>query len=470
MIVGSIAEASGLIRSGALSPVALTAAMLERIERLDPVLNSFNLVCAERALESAREAEAEIAAGRYRGPLHGIPIGIKDLLDVAGLPTTCAMTILADNIGRQNATVVANLIGAGAIILGKLNMTEGALSGYHPALKIPRNPWNPGHWAGVSSSGSGVALAARLCLGAVGSDTGGSIRYPSAANGVVGIKPTYGRVSRHGAFPLAWSLDHIGPMANSVEDAALLLNAMAGYDALDPTSLDAPVPDYASAIGQSLAGLRIGVDANYNSRIDPELARALAEACRLYERRGARIVPVDVTGITAGCDRWFDLTAIEALRAHRAWYPARAGEYGPVFRALLDHGASLSGETVSQAYTAMHDVRRVMHEALKLADVLLCPAMAGPAPSLEAFPPQLVVPPAAVASILTYQAPFNFSGNPTITLPCGFSASDLPLGLQLVGRHLEEATIIRAAHAYERDTAWHTRIPPGAKLDKQEVK
>jgi amidase len=343
-------------------------------------------------------------------------------------------------------------------------MTEFALSGYHPELQAPVNPWNPDHWPGVSSSGSGVATAARLCCAAIGTDTGGSIRLPAAANGVVGIKPTYGRVSRHNAFPLSESLDHIGPLAGSVEDAALVLNAIAGYDIEDPTSLNIAAGDFTGGIGRDIKGLRIGIDANYNAQVDPEVGSALQAVATLLAGLGAEIIEVNVTGIEEGADYWYTLTGVEAAHHHSAFYPQRADEYGPVFRALLEHGSSRSGEEVSRAYTARRRVRQIMNRTFAQVDMLLCPSLAGPAPALEDFPPQLVMPAEAVGSVVLYQAPFNFSGSPTISVPMGFSTSGLPLSLQLVGRHCEEALLVQVAAAYEQATEWHTQIAPGAEL------
>lgn len=460
----SISGLAKQIKTGELSPVSLVEDTLGRIDALNPKLNAFNTVTGEQAREQAVRAHDEIAAGRWRGPLHGIPLGLKDLLQTRGVITTVSSTILADWQPDTDATVVRRLAEAGAIFVGKTNMTEFALSGYNPELAAPVNPWQAEHWSGVSSSGSGVAVAARLCLGAVGTDTGGSIRLPSAANGVVGIKPTYGRVSRHGAFPLSESLDHIGPMANSVEDAAIMLNAMAGFDIEDPTSLELPVPDYTARLNHGVKGVKVGIDARFNAQVDPQVAAALAATADQLAALGAEIVEVDVTGIEEGAQYWFTLTAIEALRHHDAFYPQRAGEYGPVFRSLLEHADSCSAAEVSAAYTARGRVQQVMRRMFCEADLLLCPSLAGPAMPLAEFPPQLVLPPEAIPSIVLYQAPFNFSGSPTISVPMGFSDGGLPLSLQLVGRHCEEALLVQVAHAYENTTEWHKQIAPGAQL------
>jgi amidase len=460
----SIVELAASLKSGELSPVTLVEQTLQRIEKLNPRLNAFNTVTAEQAMVQARAAEKELAAGQCRGPLHGIPIGLKDLLKTKGTRTTVSSKILADWVPDADATVVQRLAQAGAVFVGKTNMTEFALSGYHQELESPVNPWGAESWPGVSSSGSGVAVAARLCHGAVGSDTGGSIRIPCAVNGVVGIKPTYGWVSRHGAFPLSESLDHIGPMTNCVEDAAVMLGVMAGFDIDDPTSLDLPAPDFRAGIGRGAAGVRVGIDSSYNSQVDPEVGAALAKVADILAAQGAEVVDIDLTGIEEGAEHWFTLTGVEALNDHRDHYPARADEYGPVFRSLLAYAETCSGAEVSRAYTARGRVGQVMRRVFTSVDLVLCPSFAGPPPTLEEFPPQMVLPPEAVPSIVLYQAPFNFSGSPTISLPMGFSSSGLPLSLQLVGRHCEEALLVQVAHAYEQATEWHHQIAPGAQL------
>ncbi|GAA5315516.1 MAG: amidase [Candidatus Pelagadaptatus aseana] len=460
----SLTELADRIKSRNLSPVELTESFLSRIERLNPSLHAYNCVTIEKARAQSQAAEQEIESGAYRGPLHGIPLGIKDLLYTQGINTTASSQILKDFVPQSNSTVVDKLNASGAICLGKTNLTEFALSGYHPDLEVPVNPWNAKHWSGVSSSGSGVAVAAHLCCAAIGTDTGGSIRLPSAVNGVVGIKPTYGRVSRHNTIPLSDSLDHIGPMANSVMDAALVLNAIAGWDIEDPTSLPEPQTDFTQAIGDSLHGIKIGVDQTFNAQVDPEVAAALNNAANALQTLGAEIVDVSVAGIEEGADRWFALTAIEAAIYHKPSYPSRQDEFGPVFASLLEHGLSVTAEQASLAYTARSRVKQILAKTFLQVDMLLCPSAAGPAPSLEEFPPQMILPPEIIGPIVMYQAPFNFSGSPTISVPMGFSQSGLPLSLQLVGRHCEESRIIQVAHAYEQATGWHKKIAPAAQL------
>src|SRR5262245_14898415 len=335
-----------------LSPVELTRHLLDRITRLDPRFHSYVTVLSEQAMAQARAAEADIVRGRYRGPLHGIPVAVKDLCGTQNIPTTCGAQMFRDWRPDAESTVVEKLAAAGAILLGKLHMTEFALRWHHPYRPIPTNPWGADRWPGVSSSGSGVATAAGLCYGAIGTDTGGSIRFPAAANGVVGLKPTYGRVSRAGVFPLAASLDHVGPLTRSVADAAAMLSAIAGYDPRDPTSSRLPVPDYVGALGQGIAGLRLGVDERYLTvGVQPDVSRAVLAAVDVLKAQGAAIVAVTVPepDSEATARAWYTLTAADALVAHAGLYPERASEYGP-FRELLEDGTKRSAQEYAQAH------------------------------------------------------------------------------------------------------------------------
>ncbi len=457
----SLLEVSELLGARALSPVELTEQMLERIGAVDGALQSYVRVTAEQARRQAAEAEAEIQRGELRGPLHGIPLAVKDLMATASVPTACGSPMLADRIPDHDAAVLRKLRAAGAVILGKLALTEFAMGGYHPEMQVPRNPWDQSRWAGVSSSGSGVATAAGLCYGALGTDTGGSIRFPSAANGVVGIKPTYGRVSAAGVFPLAPSLDHVGPMARRVRDAAVILQAIAGYDGDDANSLQEVVPDFLAHADRGAEGLRIGFDVSYwEEGAHPEVSAAVAAAVGEFDRLGAKLLPVRITAIAETCEHWYPLTALEAAEVHAPYFPAHADRYGPVFRQLLEDAASYGAAERDKAREAARRAKALLEETFAEVDVLLCPSAALPAMPLEEAPPGLVLPPEVIAASLRFTAPFNFSGHPTISLPCGFSSDGLPLSLQLVGRHGDEATIIGAAHAYEEATAWHERHPP----------
>jgi amidase len=457
----SLIETAALIKNREISPVELTQALLDRISSVDEKLRSFVTVTADLAQEQARTAEKEIASGRYRGPLHGVGVGVKDLFYTKGIRTGCGSTILADWVPDSNATAVEKLNEAGAVMLGKLVMTEFALSGYHPAFEPPVNPWNAERWAGVSSSGSAVAVSASLCFASLGTDTGGSIRFPSGACGVVGIKPTYGRVSRHGVFPLAETLDHVGPFGRRVADAAAVLSAIAGQDPNDPTSLRDDVPDFTAGLNEGVQGLRIGIDHSYCSQnIDAEVTAAVSTAADVLSDLGAEVREVDVSGITEICSHWSRTAAVEALSTHgERYYPARADDYGPVFRNFLEDAGKVTASDRVDANRARLRVRERMDGILSDVDMLLCPTMATPAMKLKDFPPQLIVPPEVTAVILAVTAPFNFTGNPTISVPCGFSEDGLPVSLQLVGRHGGEATIIRAANGFEQATDWHEGLP-----------
>ena len=326
----TITEVAARIKSREISPVELTESQLNRIAALDGELKSYATVMADQAMAAARTAEQEIVAGHYRGPLHGVPIAVKDLCFTAGVATMGGLLALRDFVPDSDGTVVRRLNDAGTIILGKLNLTEGAMAGYNPAFDIPINPWGADRWAGASSSGSGVATAAGLCYGSLGSDTGGSIRFPAAACGTVGIKPTWGRVSRYGVLALAESLDHVGPMTRSAADAGIMLQALAGHDPNDPTSLRAPVPDMLAGLGQGVEGIRIGVDERYiGDDVDAEVAEATLAGARLLESMGAQLVTVQMPDTLPFSRAWGVLCSAEAAAAHRDTYPSRADEYGP---------------------------------------------------------------------------------------------------------------------------------------------
>ncbi|HEY0276484.1 MAG TPA: amidase, partial [Paenirhodobacter sp.] len=346
----SLTEVSALIDSGKASPLEVTQAVLDRIAAIDGSLNSYVTLAADYALRRAEEATAERARGLVRGPLHGVPVAVKDLCETAFAPTSAGMHINANNHSGRNATVVTRLEQAGAVILGKLAMTEGAYSGHHPKMPVPKNPWNEQCWAGASSSGSGAATAAGLCFGSLGSDTGGSIRFPSAANGVTGMKGTWGRVSRHGVFALADSLDHIGPIARTAADCAAMMSVLAGADDNDPTALSAPVPDYLAACGGPIRGMRIGVDrAAIIDDVSADTAAVMSDAIAACEALGAIIVPVTFPFPADAVTQWTVLCAIEVAIAHAATYPSRRDEYGPHLDGLLDMGIKLTGDEVGRA-------------------------------------------------------------------------------------------------------------------------
>ncbi len=456
-----ISDVAGRIRSGTLSPVELTRAQLDRIDALDPSLHAYLHVAHARALEQARAAEQEIRAGRYRGPLHGIPVAVKDICATRSMPTTCASRVPIAALRSTDAAVVERLEAAGAVLLGKLNLTEFAMTWYHPMLPAPVNPWGARHWPGASSSGSGVAAAAGLAFATIGTDTLGSIRFPSAANGVVGLKPTYGRVSRFGVFPLGESLDHIGPIVRTVADAAIVLDAIAGFDPRDPTSRREPVPSYVAALERGVAGLRVGFDERYvGEGSAPEVTQSVTEAVRTLERLGATVVDVVVPPIDGLAEAAVTICAAEACAAHEETYPSRSADYGPGFRSYLALGTGFSARDYAKAHAAREAFAGGLAALFESADVLACPAM--PIVSLpqgliaaEASPDWIV----GNRHFLRYTAPFNFARTPALTLPCGV-AEDLPIALQLVGPMLGEEAILRAGHAFERATEWHRRRPP----------
>ena len=453
----SLTEVASLVEKREVSPVELTRHLLERIDDLDGRLHSYRTILADRALDQAREAEQEIAGGRYRGPLHGIPIAVKDIFYTKGIPTTCGSTLLQGWLPTSDATVVRRLEAAGAILLGKLHMTEFALRWHHPAWPMPVNPWGSTLWPGVSSSGSGVATAAGLCFGSLGTDTGGSIRFPAASNGVVGLKPTYGRVSRHHVFPLAASLDNVGPITRGVADAAVMLEAIAGHDRDDPTSSYQAVPPYLSSIAGDVKGLRIGVDERFiGEGALPEVSAAVLRAVTHLNDLGLEVVEITFPTIDSPVETWSTICSADAAVAHSATYPARAGEYGP-FRAWLELADKQRGVDYAAAHAKRLAFAGEIAGLFEGVDLLACPAMPTPPPPIDGQG-QPVMAEGYTRSHFTY--PFNFSNSPTLTLTCGFTASNLPIALQLVGPHFAEEILLRVGYAYEQSTDWHTHRPP----------
>ena len=456
----TITEISEEIASKQLSPVDVTAAMLERIEELDRQLKSYATVIAEQAMAAAQAAEREITAGKYRGPLHGIPIAVKDLCFTKGVRTMGGVEVLAGHVPAYDSTVITKLASAGAVLLGKLNLTEGAMGGYNRNFDIPKNPWNPDRWTGSSSSGSGVATAAGLCLGSLGSDTGGSIRFPSAGCGVVGIKPTWGRVSRYGVLALAESMDHVGPMTRSVTDAAIMLEAIAGFDPNDPTSLPDPVPNMLEGIGRDLQGVRVGFDENYATHdIDTELADAVRAGVKVLADQGAEIVEVELPDVDGYVSAWPTLCATEAVVAHAAYYPFRRDAYGPWFQGWLDMGAKVSGAEYAKANNLRAACTGHFRRVFSEIDVLVCPSMSAPP---HAITPEILYGGSYEPRVPKFQrftVPFNYNGAPTLSVPCGMNSEGLPLSIQFVGKHLTEPLLCRVGHAYERATPWHDLHP-----------
>jgi amidase len=441
------------------SSVEATQAQLDRIAHLDGQLKSYAYVMASAALEQAHAAEKEIAAGEVRGPLHGVPIAVKDLCWTKDAPTAAGMTIYRDYRPSEDATVVSRLKEAGAVILGKLQLTEGAYADHHPEIDPPRNPWDATLWSGASSSGSGVATAAGLCYGSLGSDTGGSIRFPSAANSVTGLKPTWGRVSRYGVFELAATLDHIGPMARSAADCGAILGAIAGSDPNDPTAVLEPVPNYLANLSGSLRGTRIGVDPRWTSEgVDAAATRIFQDALRVAADLGAEILEIVVPDPTAMIDDWFPLCAVETAVAHEATYPSRKSEYGPGLAGLIELGLQQSGKDYQKIVLRREAFKGMVRALFEKVDLLAVPAQTFAAPTLAKMA-TLGEDPELITGLLRFSCPFDMTGSPTITLPGGFTESGGPVAFQFVGRHFDEARLVAAGDAFQRVTDWHRRHP-----------
>ncbi len=455
----SLLEVAALVRNRDISSVELTQSLLKRIESLDGRQKSYATVMADHALAAAEQADQELAEKRYRGPLHGIPIAVKDLCFTKGVRTMGAAAVLADHIPDEDATVVTRLAEAGAVLLGKLNLTEGAMGGYNPQFEAPLNPWNPWVWSGASSSGSGVATAAGLAYGTLGSDTGGSIRFPAASCGVVGLKPTWGRVSRYGVLALAESMDHVGPLTRRTADAAVMLQAIAGHDPKDPTSLPVPVPDMVKHLDAGVKGVRIGFDEQGMAQhTDAELAEAVAAGVRELEQLGAEVIEIQLPDVDEFLPAWPTLCSAEAVLAHEATYPSRREEYGPWFRGWLDMGAKVSGAEYARANNLRAACNGRFREIFETIDVLACPSMPGPPFPVtpeESYGPMDSYDPA----LQRFTIPFNFNGTPTLSVPCGFNQDGLPLSLQFVGHPLKEPLLCQVGHAYEQATEWQTRRP-----------
>jgi aspartyl-tRNA(Asn)/glutamyl-tRNA(Gln) amidotransferase subunit A len=445
----SIFEIARLVRTRQVSPVELTEQALAAIDAIDPELNAFQCVLMEQALAAARAAEAEITSGAYRGPLHGVPVAVKDLLAIRDTVTTAGSAILGDNATGYDAAAVERLRGAGAVIVGKTRLSEFAYSpGSNNAHYGPtRNPWNPEHDTGGSSSGSAAAVAAGLVYGALGTDTGGSIRIPAALCGLVGLKPTHGRCSLHGCVPLSWSLDHIGPLARTVPDAALLLAVLAGHDPRDArtrarTSWQATAPDLDSGV----RGLRVGVlhdDGSGRSLGTPEAMAAWRAGLDALEQAGARLIAVDLPQMEALRLLNGTILVLEAATYHQPWLRSRLLDYGPFPRRRILHAYAHAPLALAQAGQARTVLRRACDQIWERVDLLSTPSMPTTAPLL------------GVPATITFTAPFNCLGWPAITVPVGFSPGmDLPLGLQLAGKPWDEMTVLRAARAVEVATVW----------------
>jgi len=454
----TISEAAELLRRRKLSPVEYAQALIARIERYDSKFNAFLRLTPEIALEDAKRAETEIARGDWRGPLHGVPYGLKDIIDYAGLPTTAHSKILQDNVARADAVVAQKLRAAGGVFMGKLATHEFATGG--PCFDLPwppaRNPWNREHFCGGSSSGSGVATAAGFLPAAIGSDTGGSIRNPATMCGVVGMKGTYGLVSRRGVFPLAYSLDHVGPLTRTVRDNALMLGLIAGYDELDPSSVNTAIGGYTADLDRGVRGLRVGVIRHFYTRDmegDPEMVAAIEAAVKVLGDLGANVREIETAplGVYAACNR--TLLTTEAYAIHEKWLRERPQDYASVTRERFLSGAFVRAADYINAARVRARLTREFHALFSDIDVVITASALDPACRIDD----------TEALDRTYgrqaRAPFNVTGSPALAIPVGFSRSGLPLGMQIVGKPCSEALLYRVANAYERETQWVEKHP-----------
>ncbi len=455
----TIAEAADLLARREITAVELTEAHLRRIDTHDPRLNSFITVTSDHALTQARAADAELTRGVRRGPLHGIPLALKDLYDTAGIRTTAGSTFFADRIPDTDARAVTLLYQAGAVLLGKLNMHEWALgvTNINPHYGPSRNPWNPSRITGGSSGGAAAALAAGLCMGALGSDTGGSIRIPASLCGIVGLKPTFGRVSLQGVIPLSWNLDHAGPMARTVTDAALLLQAIAGYDPDDPVSVALPVDNLLATLDAGVTGWRIALatDAHFGEA-DPEVISAVRRAATVFEELGARVEAVDLSQGREAAQMNALMTTSDAAAFHRDRLRDHPHRFGADVLARMERGAQFTSTEYILARRFQSEWRRRLERLFEQFDLLLTPATPITAPVIEGLDAI-----EAARQLTRCTAPFNLAGLPALSLPCGLSATGLPVGLQIVAAPWNEARLLRAGRAFENATQWHRQTPPG---------
>ncbi len=461
----SVEQAGRLLRSKKISPVDLVEAALARIERLNPRLNAFLTVTAEAARQSARRAEREILKRRYRGPLHGIPLSLKDNIWTRGVRTTAGSKILADFVPEADATVARKLFRAGAILIGKTMLHEFAygITSENPHYGPVRNPWALERVSGGSSGGSAAALASGIGFASVGTDTGGSIRIPAALCGIVGLKPTFGRVSSYGVVPLARSLDHTGPLARTVADAAIMLRVIAGRDPLDPTAAAKPVPDYRGSLRGGLRSVRLGWPREYFfERVDAEVKKAIEAAANQFEKLGAAIEEISLPNVSASDEPSTQIALAEANSYHElaGFFPARAAEYGEDVRKRLEMGRSVRAVDYLAALEARKKVVADFEAAFVRVDAILAPTVPVPAPPLGEKIVKIGDEEESVRSaLIRMNRPGNLAGLPAISIPCGFTRDGLPIGLQLMGRAWDEARLLRIACAYEQATEWHTRHP-----------
>jgi len=454
----TIAEAAKLIEQRELSPVELVESRLKRIEKLDGQLHSFIRVLPEAAMAAARTAESEIAAGRYKGPMHGIPIGLKDIYETKGVSTTGHSKVMQDHVPTADAFSVTKLKDAGGVVMGKLATHEFALGG--PSFDLPwppaRNPWDTTRFTGGSSSGTGAAVPAGLVLGGTGSDTGGSIRGPAAYCGLAGIKPTYGLISRAGILPLAFSLDHAGPMAWTAEDCAIMLQAMAGHDPADPASASPPIPDYRKALTGDVKGLRIGLIRHFytaDNEADAATRDAIDAAAKKFEEMGASVREITLSPLAEWAACGVLIMMAEAYAIHEANLRTRFTDYGEIFRDRMALAGLFTAADYVQATRRRRELVDELDRAMAGLDLVMTAAAASEAPKIDE------VPKFAILERPSLTMPFNVTGSPAMSVCCGYSGAGLPLSFQIVGKRFADATVLRAADAYERAMPWRDRRP-----------
>jgi aspartyl-tRNA(Asn)/glutamyl-tRNA(Gln) amidotransferase subunit A len=456
--IPTIAQAAKQIAAKELSPVELTRACLERVRALDNRLHAFIHLTEERALAQARAAEAAIMASGPSGPLHGIPIGLKDIVDTKGIPTTCQSKLLQDNIPDSDATCAEKLAAAGTVLMGKLTTHEFADGG--PSFDLPappaRNPWNTDHFTAGSSSGTGAAVASGMVLCGIGTDTGGSIRGPAALCGIAGLKPTYGLVSRAGVAPAAFSLDHIGPMAWTAEDCAIMLQALAGHDPRDPASANRPIPDYRAALGGGIKGLKIGVIHHFHEtdhKVSGGTQHGITAAIATFRELGAEIREVQLSPLQDWVACGSLISIVERAAAYEEWARTRLPDFGERMRSRLMLSAFVSGVDYLQAVRRRRELRAELQAAMRGLDVVLTAVLPGEAPKMDDVPKwDLFQQP-------SFMMPFNVAGYPAMSVCSGFGAGGLPVAIQLVGKPFQEATVLRVADAFEKAAPFRDRRP-----------
>jgi aspartyl-tRNA(Asn)/glutamyl-tRNA(Gln) amidotransferase subunit A len=453
----TLTDAAEKIKAKELSPVELTASVLGRIDAVEDKITAFVTVTAELATSAAARAEEEIAAGNYRGPLHGIPVGMKDLYETAGVATTSSSKVRADYVPERDSAVAERLLAAGSVMVGKTHTHEFAFGAVTPTT---RNPWDLDRIPGGSSGGSGAAVAAGECFVGMGSDTGGSIRIPASVCGTVGLKPTYGRVSRRGVASLSWSLDHVGPLTRTVADAALVMNAIAGYDRADPASVDAPVPDFTAM--RDVTGPTIGVPTNYyTERVDPQVDAAVGAAITLLAEQGARIREIEVPLPEYILPTEWGIMLPEASAYHQQMLRDSADLYTDEVRLFLEVGELVLATDYVKALRARTLIQQRWRDVFFDIDVLIAPTL--PAPAVPVDDPRVAWPDGSTESAtdayVRFSAPANVTGLPSLSLPCGFTDAGLPIGMQIVGKPFAEPTLLAVGQAYESSTDWPKLAP-----------